>query len=780
MLDQVKTEVGRLRCDLVNRGEIAFQRPLVIKSIECTVRFVLGALLSGARVFGGYAPFGAAITASSGSGVEGISCLLGVLSGYLLFNSFETAVKYIAISLLVYAVAFTFRGTKVITMEWAMPLAAAFIAACIGVVYAAYDGWRFLTITMYITETILIGGSTYFYKIALSPWGGSDKNGDSEMRHTVSVLLLIGSCLITAQSLRFDVISIGRTAAVFIVLIAGYRGGVFAGAATGISLGIALDIGGGAPFFSMVYAFSGLISGVFHKQGKLFFVLGYIIANAAAVFWRWEPPINLGALYETFIATVLFMLVPSKQLASWGAAFANGSGSNSASGVRSYASARLEKASVAFREVYESMRSTFKEESSDSDIGVVFDAAAEKVCRKCKASMRCWHRDYISTANAMNDATPKMLERSKLMKEDFPAHFSERCQKLEQFTDAANDELKSLLYRRQLKARLRESQSVLYSQYEELATVLKSVARELGAEMSGSPVLEYKLQKYLKSMDIEAQTSVFRDSRGRLHVEIKSTRLSEITNDPEGLNKLSAVLGVRLCENTAEKRTNGRMVLLEAEPFAASVGIASARKKGESVSGDNGTYFKTDEGILYVILSDGCGTGEAAARESINALKILERFLRAGIETDTALKILNSVILVRNSDGTLCMTVDLLSVDLFSGEARIYKYGAAPSYVKNGSEVTRFTGEALAAGLCVEGVCCADCMRLTIKEGNYIIIASDGVATSLDDEWLVKSAAEYNGECARELALKLLEEAVEKYGQDDDMTVLTVLLQKRA
>jgi len=780
MLEQVKTEVGRLRCDLVNRGEIAFQRPLVIKSIECSVRFILGALLSGARILGGYAPFGAAVTASSGSGIEGVSCLLGVLFGYLLFNSFENAVKYIAISLLIYAVAFTFRGTRVITMEWAMPLAAAFIAACIGVVYAAYGGWRFLTVTMYITETILIGGSTYFYKIALSPWGGSDKNGDTEMRHTVSGMLLLASCLITAQRLQYDVISFGRAAAVFVVLIAGYRGGVFAGAAAGISMGIAMDIGAGAPFFSMVYAFSGLISGVFHKQGKLFFVLAYIIANAVAVLWRWESPINLGALYETFIATVIFMLVPSKQLASWGAAFANGSGSNSASGVRSYASARLEKAALAFREVYETMKITFEDGINDNDIGVVFDIAAERVCRKCKASMRCWHRDYISTANAMNDATPKMMERSKLMKEDFPYHFAERCQKLEQFTAAANDELKALLYRRQLKARLRDNQAVVYSQYEELATVLKSVAQELGAEMSGSPVLEHKLQKYLKSMDLEAQTSVFKDSRGRLHIEIKSTRLSEIINDPEGLNKLSAVVGVRLCEHVADKRVNGKMVLMEAEPFAASVGIASARKKGEAVSGDNGTYFKTDEGVLCVILSDGCGSGENAARESINALKILERFLRAGIEPETALKILNSVMMVRNSDGTLCTTVDLLSIDLFSGETSIYKYGAAPSYVKRGSEVTRFTGEALAAGLCVEGVCGADCTRLILKEGNYIIIASDGVATTLDDEWLQKSAADYCGDCARELALKLLEEAIEKYGQDDDMTVLTVLLQKRA
>ena len=41
------------------------------------------------------------------------------------------------------------------------------------------------------------------------------------------------------------------------------------------------------------------------------------------------------------------------------------------------------------------------------------------------------------------------------------------------------------------------------------------------------------------------------------------------------------------------------------------------KKEGESVSGDRGTYFKTDAGALCVILSDGMGTGEDAAGESV-------------------------------------------------------------------------------------------------------------------------------------------------------------------
>ncbi len=782
MLEQMKTEANKIRGDFVSRGEVALRRPMIIKGFECSVRFILGFVLSGAGIFGVYAPFGVAFAAASGAGAAGFSGLVGILLGYILLGQLERTVKYIIISALLFCISSAFRGTKILTLDWVMPLSAAFVSACIGMVYAAREGWTLLATAMYVTETILIFGGSYFFKIALSPWGGYKKLAErSELFHTVSVLLLISCCLITVQRLQIGgLISVGRIAAVFIVLVASNRGGMAVGSATGISLGLAMDIGiGGIPFFSMAYAFAGLIAGVFHKQGKLLFVLGYTAANAIAVLWAWEYKANLGALYESFISTVVFMLVPSSLLASWGLAFTTGEAIDSSGGARAYAAARLDRASFAFRELYESLRSGFDKNKNDENIGTVFDSAAERVCRRCKQSNRCWNKDYMTTATAMNDAARKMMERRKLLKEDFPSYFLGSCLRPEQFTLAANEELKTLLYRRQYRERLRESQNILFSQYDDMAAILKSVATELGSEISGSPLVERKLQKYLKSLDIEALTSVFRDRRGRLHIEIKGTRLGQITNARDSLEKLSLVTGTRLCEDISARGVKGKTVLMEAEPLAASVGISSARKKGEQVSGDNGTYFKTEDGILCVILSDGCGSGQTAAKESVNALKILERFLTAGIDAELALRVLNSVMLLRNSDGTQFTTIDLLYLDLFSGEAKIIKYGAAPSYIKRASEVTRVECETLAAGLYLEGIKSPESTRLLLKEGDFVIVASDGVATALDDEWLKKTAAEFQGGSARELSLKILEEAVKKYGQEDDMTVLTILLQKR-
>ena len=116
---------------------------------------------------------------------------------------------------------------------------------------------------------------------------------------------------------------------------------------------------------------------------------------------------------------------------------------------------------------------------------------------------------------------------------------------------------------------------------------------------------------------------------------IDSRYLRPLLELPDYLDKLSAALGMRLCMPEDGARGDS-LLLLEAEPLAVSVGIASMRKKGETVSGDRGTYFKTDAGQLCVILSDGMGCGEAAQRESSMAVRLLERFLRCLLYTSDA------------------------------------------------------------------------------------------------------------------------------------------------
>lgn len=769
---------GRRR-GLVSLSGLLSREP-VRNALSLALNFLLGFTLSCARVLESLAPFGIAAVARAGADPGGISCLVGVCAGYLIFGGFDWGVRYVATVLMVFTVAFVFRFSPLIKKEWFMPLAATLITG----ITAFLNSFEFISDfpegVRVFSEAAMVLGCSYFFAIALN----SDKcvSEEEERRHIAGVLVLTAGLLIALVQVRlFGVISLGRSFAVLGVLTCAYKGGMLAGCAAGTVLGIAMDMSGsGQVFFTMTFAFAGLISGFFSRYGRFVFLLSHLLAVAASVIWTGGVYTNPEPVYEIFASAVIFALLPDKLLELVGSVVRFPLPATGESGLRRYASARARRVSMAFRELYGTVFRTLGSNVNDNDIATVFDRAAGSVCVGCRNKESCWQKNFMDTLSVMNDATPAMVQRGKLLKEDLAERFLEKCMAPGAFISAVNGELRGMMYRRQFRSRLNENRTAAYGQYKELADIIEGVARELDSAVGADPLAERRMRRFLRAMDIEAEVSVFRDSRGRLRAIIESGRLGPLLRQGNYLDILSGVLGTRLCRPpNDEEISDRRLVVLEAEPLVASVGIAGMKKKGEPVSGDRGTYFKTDQGVLCVILADGMGSGESAARESINAVRTLEAFLRAGVDPAVAMKLLNSVLLLKNGEEWGYSTVDLMCIDLFTGETCFYKYGAAPSFVKNGKIIRRVRGESVAAGLCAGDGSSPDIVRMKLKPGNVALIASDGVMVESRDAWLRELLLKDEGRDTKALARDALRAAVKQFGCEDDMTVLAVRLDER-
>ncbi len=752
-----------------------------IKSVGGYIlNFVLGFAMSGSIVMTNLAPFGIGIVGRAGSDWSGVCCLLGSCISYILLGGFDWGIKYVATVTLVFTVAFIFRDTRVIKKAWFMPAAVSVITAATSFLntYEFLDS--FPSAVSIFSEVVLAGASTYFFSIALTP----QKTGSeaTERRQAVSLLVLL-SCLLMSltQVTVLNVISVGRFLALIIVLTAAFKGGMLPGCAAGTALGLAMDMAsGGAVFFSMAYAFAGLIGGTFSKHGRLMFLVSYIIANTVAVLWTWGASLRVELMYEVFAATVIFALLPDSLLEYVGGIAQLPVPGTGESGLRRYAAGRAERISTAFRELYGTVFKNLTGTENDNDVATVFDRAAGAVCVSCKNKDDCWQKNFMDTLSIMNDATGPMMRRGKLVKEDLAERFTDKCPSHYTFISSVNSELRGLMYRRQFRSRLNENRIAAYGQYRELADIMEGVAKELNYAKGADPLAERRVKRFLRAMDIEADVSVFRDNRGRLRAIIESGHLGPLLRQGNYLEILSGVLGVRLCKPpTEDDITDRRLVVFEAEPLVVSVGIAGMKKKGEPVSGDRGTYFKTDQGILCVILADGMGSGEDAAKESISAVRTLEAFLRAGVDPTVAMKILNSVLLLKNGEEWGYSTIDLMCVDLFTGETCFYKYGAAPSFVKNGKAIRRVRCESLAAGICAGEGSAPDIIRMRLKPGNVALIASDGVLVEQNDAWLREMLIASDGMDTKTLAKETLRAAVRQFGCEDDMTVLAVRVDER-
>ena len=173
------------------------------------------------------------------------------------------------------------------------------------------------------------------------------------------------------------------------------------------------------------------------------------------------------------------------------------------------------------------------------------------------------------------------------------------------------------------------------------------------------------------------------------------------------------------------------------------------------------------------------GSGPEAGKESSLAVRLLEQFLRSGVRPEAALRTLNSALALRGEETGGFTTIDLLRLDLFTGEAEVYKYGAAPTYVKKGTSVSRVTGSALPAGLTDGDTVAPDVTRLKLEAGDCVLLVTDGVAGTESDVWVRERLAAFNGVSPRELAQALIAESEEHGGATDDRTALVLRLAER-
>lgn len=767
-----RIRLARGRAEAVRSGRVVLGMAAVERIARGASYFLLSAVLAGSRIFESSAPFALALVGGAGSGINAAAALAGASFGYLTLLGMVDGLRYVSAAILTFAIAFAFYDVKVYRLPWTMPLATAVMNGCTGFIYLSQKGWRAQDVIWFVLEVFLTALAAYSFRAALAPEQGT-RSKDSWLGRA----LLMAASLVSMAGLNlFADISLGRILAAAVVLACAWQGGAGFGAALGVGFGLALDLMAGRVLYAMALGVAGLSAGLLRGGRRIVVALTFMLANAAAVLWLWGDAMEPAILYEGLGATVLFLLVPTSLLRRLGAQLLRDEIRAGENRAEEYVRTRLKDTSAAFRTLYESLRLSFQRPpANEEDTAVVFDRAADRVCRKCELRGTCWERDYVTTFNALNDATQNMLDRGRGEAGDFPSHFSSRCIRFSDFLGAINEELTALLYRRQYNSRIRDSRQAVCRQYRQLSDILADAAAELGQELTPDLPRERRVRQHLAVLGLEGDVAVFYDQDHHLRLRIGLPACRSL-NSEEEINTLSALLGVSMRrEEGADSR---QLLLVQNEPFMAVAGIAAKKRDGETVSGDAGTWFKRPDGQLYVLLCDGMGSGPAANRESGLAVRLLEQFLKAGVETENALIILNSALSLRGEEEGGFTTVDLLQVDLFTGQAAVYKFGAAPTYIKKREGVQRITGNSLPAGVSAQGSIRPDCTRLKLEPGDCVLLASDGICGAGDDDWLRSRLAVFDGESPKDLARDLIANGPED-GATDDRTALLVKLSRR-
>ena len=201
---------------------------------------------------------------------------------------------------------------------------------------------------------------------------------------------------------------------------------------------------------------------------------------------------------------------------------------------------------------------------------------------------------------------------------------------------------------------------------------------------------------------------------------------------------------------------------------AFSIQCAARSAGRETANGDRCLAFPGTEGRYFVLLCDGMGTGLGAAREGDSAAALLRQMLTIGFPAALALRSLNSILTLRGKGGAV--TMDLAEVDLSTGTAVLYKWGAAPSFLLKKAGAEKIETATPPPGLSVEEAR-ESSVRLSLRRGEVLILISDGVEAGETLRRMEFPADAPPGELAQSV--------LDGCGQTgDDATVAVIRLQK--
>ena len=197
--------------------------------------------------------------------------------------------------------------------------------------------------------------------------------------------------------------------------------------------------------------------------------------------------------------------------------------------------------------------------------------------------------------------------------------------------------------------------------------------------------------------------------------------------------------------------------------------------KGGEFCGDHAEHFCDTQGNLHMILCDGMGTGKPAALDGALAASLTARLVEAGFEGEQAARLVN-VALELKSDEDSAAALDIATIDLYTGQLKLFKAGGAVSFLVRKGQIRRLEGSSLPVGIL--GGVVGGCHQVPLYEKDVLVLCSDGALTAGED-WMEAQLSSYWPMEPKELAETLAKKAAAcNSGHPDDVTVQVMRMQR--
>ena len=735
-----------------------------------------GFIASRAAVADKLLPFGLSIAAGV-SLTYTPSAAIGVFLGYFIPALDTGGFRYIAAMFAVIAVKLLLSGYKRLIENpfflSVISLLASFLTSAV-----TLSGLNFSFLNTLAESLLTAGGAFFICRCCRSlPKAVGGLTADE----LVSLFASIAIILTGINGFNLGGISLGHILSITLILTAAKYGGTLSGAVCGTAAALSLILSGASGEIAVIYAFIGLIAGVFSSYGKYVQAAVSVIFGLTGGIISGDPVIIAASVIETALGSALFLSLPRQITVNISRLFSVYPKLVTPDGYKKSLSMKLNSAASALCDVSETVEQVAAElaKINSPDFGSVINAIEQDACVGCKLRIHCWESRRDSTVEAILGMTKVIKDGSRTPENGAPEEFRGRCIRVSQVANAAYKRYSDYTSKIAAENRIDEVRSVVSDQFDGISYMLSELASDLEKDGRFDNPTAEKASAALKNLGINAEECTCKiDKFGRMSLEMKAKKLPDTVINKLQVMKLLSVV----CERDFDVpaiNTAGDSIFISLNEHAAirvDVGVEQKCASDSAMCGDAYKYFFDGKGHFVMILSDGMGTGGRAAVDGAMASGLMSRLLKAGFGYDCSLRILNSSMLFKSTDESLA-TVDILSVDLFTGQVELYKAGAAPTLIRRSGRTGKAESTSLPAGILRE--ISFDKAVIKCKIGDIAVLMSDGASTEGTD-WIKEELESWSEGTAQELAERICEGAKRRRSDNhlDDITVMTAILKK--
>ena len=660
-----------------------------------------------------------------------ISTLIGILIKEVTLN--------IIIKLLAFFVVFTLI-TVIVNIEGVSKKLSVFFKfiISIGIVEAFYNLIQGTLVTGIFTylSNIAIAAILYFVFVSgIYVLTNISKGYVFSKEEKIAMIVVVGLALSVFNNLSIMSLSVFNILVLILVLIFGWKNGWVTGAATGLILGLILTfISDVNMTYVVTLAFSGFISGILSKIGKIAIVIGFIIGNLYIVYYANGFSELTMRISELLIASVVLLFMPKVFETKLDRIFnKNKSLENPYQNMLDSSTSVKEKIG-AMSDVFDSIASVVVDVNEEDKIETrevikkYIENTINEKCLGCDRRKNCLNEEKL---NLVVDYVANKLENNENIDEkmlDF------NCELSKDFVNDIYEVYNSMKLMRILKEKEKSNANKLSNQYKEVSKILSNISKNIKSDLIKLDKKQEKLREELKFYGYLVYEDEFKEDDSVIEYTFVTNILSNIDKQKKEIvsivsNILEKPMVIKLILNSS-KSEKSKIKVISTPEFSIQSSVINMAKNGEEISGDSYLIDELQDLKHISVISDGEGSGRSASKSSRMVIDMLERLLSGGFDECGAIEIINSVLKLKADSGN-SSTLDSMIIDLKNGNSQYIKLGAAPTYLVHEGKIITINNMNIPVGLSDS----VDYLPISKKlyDKDIIIQISDGILNDCVD-----------------------------------------------